>query len=38
MPLTDASEAAPIAYHGFIRVGEIAFSKLGQEHNILGVN
>jgi integrase len=30
--------AFSMAYHGFIRVGEIAFTKLGQEHNILGVN
>ena len=30
--------AFSMAYHGFLRVGEIVFTKLGQEHNILGVN
>jgi divalent metal cation (Fe/Co/Zn/Cd) transporter len=27
-----------MAYHGFLRVGEIVFTKLGKEHKILGVN
>jgi hypothetical protein len=30
--------AFSIAYHGFLRVGEIVFTKLGKEHKILGVN
>ena len=30
--------AFSMAYHGFLRVGEIVFTKLGQEHKILSVN
>ena len=30
--------AFSMAYHGFLRVGEIVFTKLGKEHKILGVN
>ena len=32
------SAAFSMAYHGFFRVGEIVFTKLGQEHKILGVS